>query len=440
MKSLKLKNLLVLFFLLAVPIVASADEVIVDASLANPYLKSGVKQKTYLKVGLTGFKIKDKKERTPVNVSIVLDRSSSMYGSKIFRAKQAAKMAIDRLHREDIVSIVTYSSTVSVIVPATKVRDKEMIHAAIDRVHSSGSTALFAGVSKGAAEIRKFLDSNRVNRVILLSDGLANVGPSSPGALGNLGAALSKEGISVTTIGLGLGYNEDLMAQLAKRSDGNHAFVEHPSDLAKIFNLEFGDILSVVAQDVEIYIDCGRGVNPLRVLGRESSIYGKRVKVKMNQLYSNQEKYILLEIEPPVSNNLSKKNIANVNISYKNMVTKRRNKLDRKVKALYTNSNAMYKRSVNDKVMVAAVMLIATEENKRAVLLRDKGKVKEAQAVLQSNVDLLNKTGKKYNSSALKKYSKDNYKDMNNLDESNWRSRRKQMRKMQNTNEMQQSY
>src|SRR4029450_1790476 len=90
----------------------------------------------------------------------------------------------------------------------------------------------------GAAAVRKFLDRQRVNRIILLSDGQANVGPSSPGDLGNLGASLIKEGISVTTLGLGLDYNEDLMTQLARRSDGNHYFIENSSDLARRFGYE----------------------------------------------------------------------------------------------------------------------------------------------------------------------------------------------------------
>ena len=75
----------------------------------------------------------------------------------------------------------------------------------------------------------------------MLSDGQANVGPSSPTELGDLGASLSKDGITVTTIGLGTGYNEDLMANLAGYSDGNHAFVKDAEDLARVFKYEFGD-------------------------------------------------------------------------------------------------------------------------------------------------------------------------------------------------------
>ena len=107
---------------------------------------------------------------------------------------------------------------------------------------------MFAGISKGAAEVRKFLDKDRVNRVILFSDGKPILVSSSSKALGRSRISLIKEGISVTTLGLGEGYNEDLMNQLARRSDGNHTFIESPTQLVKIFNAEFGDILSVVAQ------------------------------------------------------------------------------------------------------------------------------------------------------------------------------------------------
>ena len=113
-----------------------------------------------------------------------------------------------------------------------------------------------------------------MNRVILLSDGQANVGPKSATELGELGMSLGKEGISVTTIGLGAGYNEDLMANLAGYSDGNHAFVENAEDLVRIFNYEFGDVLSVVAQDLVIRIQLMDGVRPMRLLGRDGEILG----------------------------------------------------------------------------------------------------------------------------------------------------------------------
>ncbi|MBN1685034.1 MAG: VWA domain-containing protein, partial [Spirochaetales bacterium] len=259
------------------PGAVSAQELFFETTVANPWLLAGRSNTTYLKISLTGFDIGVRNERTPVNVAIVLDRSGSMDGEKIVQAREAAKMAVELLGPRDIASIVTYSDTVTVLVPATRVTDRRYIMDKIDSIFADGSTALFAGVSKGADEILKFFDAQKVNRVILLSDGLANVGPDSPAALGDLGASLRKTGISVTTIGLGLGYNEDLMVRLAEKSDGNHAFVENSKDLSRIFEYEFGDILSVVAQDIEIEIRCGDGVRPVRVLGREAEIIGSVV-------------------------------------------------------------------------------------------------------------------------------------------------------------------
>src|SRR5690606_7337943 len=117
-------------------------------------------------------------------------------------------------------------------------------------------------------------DRRFVNRVILLSDGLANVGPSSPEELGRLGTALVRDGISVTTIGLGLGFNEDLMTRLARCSDGNTYFVEHSGDLPGIFASELGDVLNVVARQVTIEIEFPSGVRPLNFVGRDGMIRG----------------------------------------------------------------------------------------------------------------------------------------------------------------------
>ncbi len=186
---------------------AEAGQVHLNVQLAKPVLEANKKQTTFVKIGLTGFELKNDKERPPVNVSIVLDKSGSMNGEKIVRAREAAKMAIGRLNAKDIVSVVLYDSTVKILVPATKVSDKETIFAQIDQIGAGGSTALFAGMSKGADEVRKFLNEGRINRIFLPSDGQAKAGPKMPGELGELGASLAKESISVTTLGLGAGYN-----------------------------------------------------------------------------------------------------------------------------------------------------------------------------------------------------------------------------------------
>src|SRR6056297_1615193 len=176
-----------------------AQQVKLDVKLVNPTMAADKQETNYVRIALTGFELASEAERPPVNVALVLDHSGSMSGKKLRRAKEAAAAAIDRLRDDDIVSVVMYDSNVTVLVPATKATDRQSIKAAIDSVTAGSSTALFAGVSKGGAEVRKFLDKDQVNRVILLSDGLANVGPDSPQELEGLGRSLMKEGISVST-------------------------------------------------------------------------------------------------------------------------------------------------------------------------------------------------------------------------------------------------
>ncbi len=422
------------------PTAATAKQVNLDVSMAKPTLLAKKKQTTFVKVGLTGFKMDGGRDRAPVNVSFVLDKSGSMTGEKIAKAKEAAIAAIQRLSKRDIVSVVAYDSTVRVIVPATKLTDKKMVCDSIRRVEAGGTTALFAGVSKGADELRKFLDKNRVNRVVLLSDGLANVGPQSPSELGNLGASLMKEGISVSTMGLGLDYNEDLMSQLASRSGGNHIFIEKASDLVNIFNREFDDVLSVVAQEVAIDVQVSSGIRPVRVLNMDAEINGQRVIVKMNQLYSQQEKYVLLEVEVPATKAGETLQVAEVKVSYSNMQTKTTDRLSSVVSVNFTDSIAVVEERVNLVVLEACVLQIANGQNQLATLLRDKGDIEGAKKILLVNGKYLSDNAKILDSKVLQLRCLDNMHQAKNLEGAEWAKTRKLMRRIQFADSLQQSY
>jgi Ca-activated chloride channel family protein len=408
-------------------------------SSGRPWLMADRTQRTFLKVGLEGRE-SERPGRVPVNLALVLDRSSSMAGDKIAKAKEAALMVLERLSKDDIVSVVTYDSQVEVLVPATRLRDKEEVAARIRALTPRGSTALFAGVSAGIEEVRKFLDNQRVNRVILLSDGQANVGPSSPNELGTLGAAAGKEGVAITTIGLGLGYNEDLMAQIARRSDGNHAFVESAEELAQIFKLELGDVLSVVAQEVAVKVTLPEGVRAVQLLNRTGEIIGQDVFVALNQLYAGQEKYLLLEVEVSPRRAEEVLSLAEVSVSYSALPSGATERLEGRTAARFTRSEAEVARAEDRAVMVAAVEALAVKANREAVALRDQGKVEAAKKKLEDNADYLRSNAARYNSTRLDDYSTQNVQDAENLEGEGWNKRRKSMRKVQHERSTQQSY
>lgn len=441
MKSSNIKKTTIVLILLLSLTSMAAQEVELDISVTNPWLKANERQTTYIKIGLTGFELENSEDRTASNIAIVLDKSGSMDGDKIERAIEAAMLAVDILGDDDILSVITYSDSVEVLVPATKVSDRLSIKRKIASIRSEGSTALFAGVSKGADEVVKFFDRNRVNRVILLSDGLANVGPESPQALGELGASLRRIGISVTTIGLGLGYNEDLMVRLAQKSDGNHAFVENSRDLARIFEYEFSDILSVVAQDVNIEIECLEGIRPVRILGREADVIGSKVYTSLNQLYSNQEKYFLLEVDVDPFQAVESVAIARIQMSYSNTVTKEKETLSARGSISFTEDNSIVEESIDKESMVSVVTQVVAEKSEEALLLRDQGNIAEAQALLNSNSVYLYEQAELLSAPQLAEVG-DEFEDdaISIADEEQWGATRKKMRDDQYEAQNQQSY
>jgi Ca-activated chloride channel family protein len=269
-------------------------------------------QDVVIKIDLSAIADVRKTSRPPLNLAVVLDRSGSMTGAKIEKAKQAAMQLVDRLQRQDVFSLVMFSDVSQVVVPAQHVEDKDALKEKIESIEASGSTALYAGVKMGADQLDEFSSSKRINRVILLSDGLANVGPSTPRDLRRLGSQLAERGISVTTIGVGDDYNEDLMAGLAEASDANYYYVKDTEKLPEIFARELGGLLSVAARDVRIEIICPDGVTPLGFIGRSEQFENQRAVVKLSQFTPGQDRYLFLRCR--VAGN--RQDVAQVNVHY----------------------------------------------------------------------------------------------------------------------------
>lgn len=403
---------------------SAADPVEVRVDLAHPKIPAQKQYKTYLKVGLVGLQQKEKPARPPVNVTIVLDRSGSMSGPKMEHARQAAVEALQRLGGDDIVSVVTFDDGAESVVPATKMTNRDDIVAAIQKITPRGSTALFAGVSRAAEELRKFKTPQMVNRIVLLSDGIANIGPASADEMGRYGVSLAKESISVTTLGLGLDYNEKLLAQLAQHSDGNHAFIKEPGELAAVFTEEFGDILSVVAQEMQVKITCPEGVRPVRVLGRDASIRGSTVEVAMNQLRAGQEKYVLLEVDVPAGTNSTPQLIGDVEVSYRRNDASAPQQVIAHSLATRVNDDRAVESSASTPILVEVAKQIGVEKQMIAVKLTDEGKTREAEKVFLENAGTLQMLGQKYRSPDLYIQGNANVTLGNNTTSTSWQTYR----------------
>lgn len=430
---------------------AADGPVKIEAALANPVMLAGAKGPNYLRVAVTGEKPADSAPRVPLNVSIVIDRSGSMQGEKIEAAKRAAKSAIERLRPNDTVSVIAYETSVNIVQPAIRIDDnfdkaamtRQQILSAIDTITAAGNTALFAGVSMAAGEIRKESRSGRVSRIVLLSDGLANVGPSSPGELAELGTSLGREGICVTTLGLGLDYNEDLMSKLASASDGNHMFIDSVEALDRAYAMEFGDAMTVVARNVAVEILCEEGVRPVRVLGRDAIIDNRKVNVQLGEISTGRTKYCLVELDMS-SPQPSSRVAAATWVSYQTAARTVQSRYgdatfpsaegktaSNPVAVRYTDRPNDVEQNLNKEIMIAAVQQIAAERNELALRLRDAGKIDEARQEFESNASYLNSNSEMFNSEQLRKDGLANDFGAKNLDPEKWNYNRKLQREYQ---------
>ncbi|MDA1044639.1 MAG: hypothetical protein O3C57_05380 [Verrucomicrobia bacterium] len=217
------------------------------------------------------------------------------------------------------------------------------------------------------------------------------VGPHSPEDLGRLGASLIKEGISVSSVGVGEDYNEDLMTQLARRSDGNTYFVAESADLGRIFAAEFGDALNVVAKQIKLVITFPESVHPLKIVGLEGRVREDRVELSYNQLYGGQEKYVLVEIALDETVAGVTREIAQANVTYKDATSGQSFVVASSVQATSSDQLDLVQASQNWGVRSAWNLNVNALAYDKAIELADKGDAQKAAEVLNQSAEQLEK-------------------------------------------------
>jgi Ca-activated chloride channel family protein len=238
--------------------------------------------------------------RRPVNLAIVLDRSGSMRSEgKMENAKAALRALIDQLHSDDILSIVVYDDVVDVLRRACRVGNRDDIRRLVDEVYPRGWTNLGGGMIEGFHQAEKNVGGEFVNRVILLSDGLANQGITDPAELTRIVRRFRARSISLTTIGVGLEYNENLMVSLSEGGGGNYYFLESARNLASVFRKEFNLLSCLVAQNASIELTFGKGVRVRDVIGCENEGERDRHTIRIGDLYGGECREFTVELDVP---------------------------------------------------------------------------------------------------------------------------------------------
>ncbi len=235
--------------------------------------------------------------RRSLNLSLVIDRSGSMAGVPLKHALQASRQLVERMGSEDWLSIVTYDDAVSTVLAPTRVTDKAAIGSVLSKVRAGGCTNLSGGWLKGVEHVGTNKAQERINRVLLLTDGQANAGITDAQALISTAREKSAAGVITTTLGFGANFNEDLLIGMANAGEGHFYYIQTPEDAEGVFNIEMEGLGSLVAQNLEVTLKPAPTVKVASVLNRyRFEARGQEVAVGLGDVYATEERQLAAEL------------------------------------------------------------------------------------------------------------------------------------------------
>jgi Ca-activated chloride channel family protein len=237
--------------------------------------------------------------RAPVDLALVVDTSGSMEGAKIQAARASARTLVNRLADGDVISVDVFSDHARTLVPPVVLtpETRARVLSVVAELGASGSTNMFEGLELAEMHLAQAPQDHPVRRIVMISDGQANVGPSSPQALGELAERSLRIGGQVTSLGVGLDYDERTLDAIAERTSGRLFHVGDPREMTATLEHEIDMLGTTVADQAALEIVPAPGVSVMGVDGaRADSLGDGSLRIPLGALFAGQHREALVRV------------------------------------------------------------------------------------------------------------------------------------------------
>lgn len=369
----------------------------ITTRLSHPFVMMGTND-VYLTADIKAVEQKGS-SRSPVNLALVIDRSGSMSGFKLNQAKQAARTLVGQLRSEDRLTIVHYGSDVKAMegIFATP-ENQDRLLAYIDGIWDDGGTNIGAGLSTGRDLLLKAKHDFKVNRMVLISDGQPTEGITDHSSLINIVREVRQAGISVSSIGVGTDFNEQLMESFAEVGAGAYAYLQDAAQLQQIFQKDLNAAGTQVARNVTITVKVPAGARLVRTLGytpiaRSTSGSEELVTIALPDFAAGTSERVVLQLSVDGTSDGAAVDVSQLTLNYTDLLASQPVTTNALVRANVTGNSSVVQQNQDGEALVFAARAQAGANTQAAVDALKKGDRAQARQLFEANKKIINGSG-----------------------------------------------
>lgn len=337
-----------------------------------------------VEIALTAPEAATDHKRFPLNLGLVLDRSGSMGGEKIEQAKLTLKRIIEQMGDGDVVSVVAFDDSIRVLANnyAISHHNRQGLIHDIEQIRAGGSTNLTDGWLTGCNSVAEGPSGNYIKRTLLVSDGLANVGITNHSEIFDHASAIFERGITTSTFGVGIGFDEHLLEGMANKGGGNFTYIESANSIDQLILAEFKDLVAVTARNVTVEINLPAGVSATVPGEWTMKKEGQKITISLSDQSAGRTTTLFLKLlTPPGTGELS----INVRVSYKDENGKKQS-TEGDLTFHYATEEKVIQAQKDQDLLTRYAAVETGERMNEALKLERAGKRKDAQNLMRQTL------------------------------------------------------